>query len=144
MRKSPPSASRDAMLAVVDTNVWVSAFLTPGGSVAAILDAFRAGRLTPAYSDAIEAEYREVLGRPRFRIDPELAAEFLLRLHADGVKANPPPAVSPDLPDPADVPFIALARAFGCPVVTGNVRHFPPEAGVEVLTPAQCLERIAA
>lgn len=44
---------------------------------------------------------------------------------------------------PGDAPFIALARAFGCPVVTGNARHFPPGAGVEVLTPGQCLERLA-
>jgi uncharacterized protein len=134
------------MLAVVDTNVWVSAFLTPGGTASKLLDAFEHGKLTLAYSGEVEAEYREVLSRPKFRIAPELVAEFLEKLRIEGRKANldvhavlhTPEA----LPDPNDAPCIALALFTGCPVVTGNARHFPPETGVEVLTLGECLGRI--
>jgi hypothetical protein len=35
-----------------------------------------------------------------------------------------------------------LAWHLHCPIVTGNARHFPPKAGVDVLTPAQCLGKL--
>ena len=47
-----------------------------------------------------------------------------------------------NLPDPDDAPFIAVALATACPIVTGNGRDFPPECGAEILTPAQCLSRL--
>jgi len=130
------------MLAVVDTNVWVSAFLTPEGTAAAVLDAFRAGRLIPVYCEAIESEYRNVLIRPRFQIETGLIDEFLALIRACGMPGKLVPPFPPDLPDPADAPFIVLAQTFCCPIVTGNIRHFPPHAGIEVLSPRQCLERI--
>jgi predicted nucleic acid-binding protein len=48
------------------------------------------------------------------------------------------------LPDPDDAPFLECARAAGVPLVTGNARHFPKRqcAGVEVLTPAEFVERV--
>jgi putative PIN family toxin of toxin-antitoxin system len=91
------------MLAVVDTNVWVSAFLTPGGASAKVLDSVKLGRLVPAFSDAVVLEYRDVLGRPKFGIQPELVAEFLARLHEAGRHVEP--ILSPmasTLPDPAE------------------------------------------
>jgi putative PIN family toxin of toxin-antitoxin system len=130
------------MLAVVDTNVWVSAFLTPGGSPGQLLAAFRNGMLIPAYSRAIEAEYREVLTRPKFGIDIHLLAEFFVLLRIEGRRDDTASAVEIDLPDPTDAPFIALARHLLCPIVTGNTRHFPPAAGVEVLSPAECLAKL--
>lgn len=130
------------MLAVVDTNVWVSAFLTPGGTASGILGAFRSGRLIPVYSEAVEAEYRAVLARPAFGFSPELVAAFVERLHAEGERVVSVPPLALDLPDSGDVPFVELARHTRCPVVTGNVRHFPRRAGVEAITPAACLERI--
>lgn len=130
------------MLAVVDTNVWVSAFLTPHGTAARLLEAVRAGRLLLAYSNDIETEYREVLSRPKFGFDPELIAAFLERLRAEGRCVNSLPSVFFPLPDLGDAPFVALAGYLGCPIVTGNSRHFPPLAGVEVLTPAKCVAKL--
>ncbi|MBI3148093.1 MAG: putative toxin-antitoxin system toxin component, PIN family [Betaproteobacteria bacterium] len=131
------------MLAVVDTNVWVSAFLTPGGAAWKLLGNVRSGRLTLVYSEAVEAEYREVLARSKFNLNPALVADFLERLHAEGRRATSVPPLMLALPDPADAPFIALARHAGCAIVTGNIRHFPKRVGVEVLTPAQCLAKLA-
>jgi putative PIN family toxin of toxin-antitoxin system len=130
------------MLAVVDTKVWVSAFLTPRGTAAKLFDALKRGSLVPAYSDVIESEYREVLSRAKLAIEPELVTEFLERLQEIGRRIDSVPPVAVTLPDPDDAPFIALARHLGCPVVTGNTRHFPPEAGVEALTPAEFLARL--
>jgi putative PIN family toxin of toxin-antitoxin system len=130
------------MLAVVDTNVWVSAFLTPAGASAKLLDAVRRGQLVPAYSNAIESEYREVLSRPRFRLGPELVAEFFERLHEVGRHVEHSSPVAFALPDPDDAPFIALARHLNCPIVTGNARHFPLEVNIDVCSPAEFLARI--
>lgn len=124
------------MKAVVDTNVWVSAFLTPGGTAAKLLDAMYAGRLVPVFSAPTESEYRTVLTRAKFNIAPEVLAEFFKDLRVLGQYEDNIPPLDIDLPDPTDVPFIALARHAGCPVITGNVKHFPAEVGIVVLTPA--------
>lgn len=132
------------MLAVVDTNVWVSAFLTPGGTAAKLLDAVKRGRLIPAFSGAIEAEYREVLSRRKFAIDPQVVAEFFERLLDSGRRVESAAPVPVPLPDPDDEPFIAVARQLGCPIVAGNARHFPAGAGagVEVVGPGEFLARL--
>jgi predicted nucleic acid-binding protein len=130
------------MLAVVDTNVWVSAFLTPDGTASKLLGDVKHRRLILVYSEAIEAKNREVLARPKFDINPELVAGFLDRLHAEGRRVTSVPPLILSLPDPDDAPIVALARHAGCPIVTGNVRHFPKHAGADVLTPAECLARI--
>ncbi|MBI3525514.1 MAG: putative toxin-antitoxin system toxin component, PIN family [Betaproteobacteria bacterium] len=130
------------MLAVVDTNVWVSAFITPGGTAAKLLEAVKRGRLALAYNSEIEAEYSDVLTRPKFDILPDLVAEFLDHLHAEGRRVDLVPPLAITLPDPDDAPFLALARHLGCPIITGNVRHFPAAAGVEVLTPGAWVARV--
>lgn len=130
------------MRAIVDTNVWVSAFLTPGGTPAQLLNEVKRGRLTLVYSVPIEAEYREVLSRPKFNINPDFLVEFFSRLEEDGQRVTPERIPVSNLPDPSDAPFIATALAAGCPIVTGNARHFPADCGVEILSPAQFLTRL--
>jgi hypothetical protein len=46
-------------------------------------------------------------------------------------------------PDPHDLVFLALAKATGALLITGNTQDFPPaiRGGVIVLTPAAYLER---
>ncbi len=125
------------MKAVVDTNVWVSAFLTPGGTAAKLLDAMYAARLVPVFSTPVVLEYRTVLKRAKFNIGPEVLAEFFKGLRTFGQYEDNVPQLDIDLLDPTDAPFIALARHAGCPVITGNARHFPAAAGIVVLTPAE-------
>jgi putative PIN family toxin of toxin-antitoxin system len=130
------------MLAIVDTNVWVSAFLTPGGTPGQLLHEVKRGRLTLVYSLQIEAEYREVLSRPKFNINPDFLVEFFSRLEEDGQRVTPASLPLSNLPDPSDAPFIAAALRAGCSIVTGNARHFPADCGAEILSPAQCLARL--
>lgn len=130
------------MLAVVDTNVWVPAHLSLQGAPARLLEQLAKGNLQPVFSTAILDEYRQVLFRPKFAIGHDVLEAFLTTVTEKGRRAEATAQASPTLPDPTDWPFIATALAAACPVVTGNLRHFPPECGVEVLTPGQCLARL--
>lgn len=122
-------------LAVVDTNVIVSALMKPGSLPAEVARALRRGALVPVVCAEIVAEYVAVLGRPRLGLPAHDTAELLhlLQLQARWVSIVPyPPALR--MPDTSDWPFVACALAVGCPVITGNARHFPARLGVEVMT----------
>ena len=127
---------------VLDTNVLVSALLSPFGAPGRILDLILAGKIRLAYDDRILAEYRAVLMRPKFGFD-RLHIEALLEECAGAGFLVPAPPLSLALPDPADAVFVEVAAAALAPLVTGNSRHFPPDlcAGVLVLAPAAFLER---
>lgn len=123
------------MRAVVDTNILVSGLLSGSGPPAQVLAAITGGRLRPVVCEAILAEYAAVLPRPRLRIHPGRLQALLelIRLTADWV-AIPPHTGHPPLPDLKDWPFVAAAQVAACPVITGNLKHFPPGLGVEVMT----------
>jgi putative PIN family toxin of toxin-antitoxin system len=131
-------------LAVLDTNLLISAGITTGGSPAKlILDCVLKERIQVVTSPAVVEEYREVVRRPRFqkyRFPPlwlETLIEESLWLH------DPEPWMH-TCPDPTDAPFLALAHASGAWLVTGNLRHFPESVryGVNVLSPADYLAHL--
>lgn len=130
------------MLAVVDTNVLVSALLRPASPPGAVLQGIGQLRLTPVACAAIIAEYAGVLGRTRFGFDPADIRELLALIEQLAVWVEVPSYTgTPKLPDPADWPFIACALAAGCPVITGNTRDFPAELGVKVMTAREWVDR---
>jgi len=98
--------------------------------------------LLPVYTAEIEAEYREVLYRQRLNISRALLAEFMAMLSESGRLITPLDLDVRQLPDPDDAPFILAALTAMCPVVTGNTRHFPTNAGVKTLSPAEALARL--
>lgn len=122
-------------LAVIDTNVLVSGDLNPSGNPGRVLAAVEQQLLQPVISADVMAKYRDVLMRPRLHLEREWVARLLDNFEALGLLLMPPPSDTAGLPDPGDAPFIALARYAGCPVITGNGRHFAG-TGVEVVTPA--------
>jgi predicted nucleic acid-binding protein len=128
--------------AVVDTNVLVSAGLNPDGAPARVVIAASHGVFAPVVSPAILAEYLEVLSRPRFGFPPDLVERVLAPFRDIAILIDPPLVDLPALPDPDDGPFVAAARFSGCPIVTGNARHFPASAGVAVMGPAEFIEKI--
>lgn len=130
------------MLAVIDTNVWVSAFLSPKGTPAKLLNAFLEGTLLPVYSAEIKIEYLDVLYRDKLAIGHDVLGEFVGLLEENGILVSPLKFDSANLPDPDDAPFIATALAAGCCIITGNTKHFPPKFGAEILTPADALARL--
>ena len=129
---------------VLDTNIVVSGLLVAIGFSGRLLNAVLSGRMRLSYDDRIEAEYREVLARPRFAISPERREAFLAELkNQDAVIAIPWPHSPP--PDADDVAFLEVALQTSNKVlVTGNLRHFPlsSRGPVTVLSPRQAWEQL--
>lgn len=124
------------MLVVLDTNILVSALLSPFGPPARVLDMVLSGDRRAAFDDRLLAEYREALTRPKFSFAPEEVAVVLAYLDADGepVTARPLPC---ELPDPDDLPFLEVAAQAEAVLITGNTAHYPEtmRGGVRVIAP---------
>ncbi len=130
------------MLAVIDTNVLISASVNRRGVPGQLVALIRSLVLTPVLSAAIQDEYADVLRRARFNFPREWVDDLLADMDALTLHVRPAGIAADVLPDPDDAPFIVTALAANCPIVTGNARLFPPECGVEILSPAQCLARL--
>ncbi|GHU99166.1 PIN domain-containing protein [Spirochaetia bacterium] len=121
---------------VLDTNVIVSALLTPSGKPAAVLKIAAAGNLQICHNSQILAEYRDVLSRPKLKIDPKDSSRLLDILFLTGLSITPKPSTFPMI-DGKDRVFYDTAKACDALLVTGNKRHYPEEAFI--LTPAEFL-----
>ena len=79
--------------ALVDTNVWISAFLNPGGAPGQVLTAFLAGRFVPVVSAPLLNEIRDVMARPRIRrrcvLGPSALDVILVNLQELGISVIP-------------------------------------------------------
>jgi predicted nucleic acid-binding protein len=128
-------------LAVFDTNVVISAGISPGGAPARlIIDWVLTGQMQSLICPWTANEYREVARREkllRYGFPPKWL-EFLI---AGSLELPDPRPWPRQVPDPKDAPFLAVAHAAGAWLVTGNMKHFPPKArhGVKVLSPAEYL-----
>lgn len=133
--------------AVLDTNVLVSALISPGGASARLLLELRAGGFELILSPLLLAELREVLGRDKFRryvTEAEADAYVELIRRAGVVRVDPPPSPEPMSADPDDEYLIELARAAGADVlVTGDAHLLDLRAIIPALTPAEFLEDLA-
>lgn len=131
-------------LAVLDTNVIVSAGIKREGAPATIvMDWVLDGQVQVVTCPAIADEYRDVVRRAKFlryRFPP-LWLEFLI---AESLELPDPTDWAHPLPDSKNATFLALAHEAGAWLVTGNLRHFPKEArsGVTVLSPVDYLRRL--
>lgn len=68
--------------AVIDTNVWVSSFLTPQGPPASVLSALAAGRFQLVISQPLIDELLDVLARPRITRRYNITADTLREAQA--------------------------------------------------------------
>ncbi len=112
--------------AVLDTNIIVSAHLSPDGLERSVLDLALNRRIRIFYSSPIFAEYEEVLRQPKFHIAPAKLAESLKLLRTAGRRVAPKTHTRAAF-DPDDDMFLDCAEeARAQYLVTGNKRHFPP------------------
>ncbi len=128
---------------VLDTNVVVSGLMNPRGNPALILNAVLDGRVKMVCDARILAEYRDVLGRPRLKLEPGKIAAFLGGLR--GQMFVTPVSLPAAGPDPDDLIFVEAALAtIDRTIVTGNLAHYPPDIlhGARVLTPAQAAAEV--
>jgi putative PIN family toxin of toxin-antitoxin system len=123
-------------LVVLDTNVLVSALLSPLGNPAKIYKMFLAENLKIVYSSEILAEYNDVLFRPHLRIPTEEAAKVLEAIQEYGERIEPIPSVH-KMADEDDRVFYDTAKSAKAYLVTGNNKHYPKEAFI--LTPTDFL-----
>ena len=123
--------------AVIDTNILVSALLSPSGNPAKVYKMFLTGILALVYSGEIFEEYQDVLYRPRLCIPTGDADIVLEAIRQYGEKTEPIPGAEL-LADEDDRVFYDAAKNTGAYLITGNIKHFPKEPFI--LTPAQFLE----
>ena len=133
--------------AVLDTNVLVSALISPGGGSARLLLELRSGAFELIVSPLLLAELRAVLGRDKFRryvSEAEADAYVgLIRTEA-AVRADPAPSREALSADPDDEYLVELARDAGADVlVTGDAHLLDLRAIIPVMTPAEFLETLA-
>ncbi|MDY6300466.1 MAG: putative toxin-antitoxin system toxin component, PIN family [Bacteroidales bacterium] len=126
--------------AVIDTNVIVSALLTHNieSATVKVVEAFLMDKIIPLYNADIINEYRDVLGRAKFRFTPRIIDYYINAIHEKGISAE---RISSGefFPDPDDAVFyeVALSKEDAY-LVTGNTKHFPKKP--IVVTPAEMLE----
>jgi len=125
------------MNVVLDTNVVVSALMSPLGNPAKILTLFSDGEIQFYYSSDIMAEYKDVLPRPELKITPEKIKRFFELLQQAGILIVPSVSTM-TLPDESDRVFYDTAKESGATLITGNTKHYPEENFI--MTPSQFLE----
>ncbi len=99
--------------AVVDTNVFVSALISPSGNEALILLAIRRGLVKPYFSAEILREYAEVLARSKFGFPPDEIEALIALLRSQREEVQDPEPFPSGSPDPADEKFLACAKPPG-------------------------------
>ncbi|MCL2486036.1 MAG: putative toxin-antitoxin system toxin component, PIN family [Oscillospiraceae bacterium] len=125
--------------AVIDTNVLVSALLTPDGNPAKILSLALNGRISVCHDSRILLEYEDVLSRPKFPFAPEDVSGLIDVLVQVGTSVVATP-LTDRFTDEADKKFYEVAKHCGAKLITGNLKHFPDDS--DVLSPAEFM-RIA-
>ena len=140
-RGVPPAA--DVPRAVLDTNVLVSALITPRGASARLLIELRDGAFEMIVSPMLLAELQEVLLRDRFRryvSPPEVDAYLKLIRDLAVVHDDPTSSSAPLSADPDDDFLVALAReARVTALVSGDGHLLALRPTVPVMTPAAFL-----
>ena len=143
MRRLPVGVPR----VVLDTNVLVSALITPAGASARLLVELRAGAFEFIVSPALLFEVREVLHRDRFRryLSIEDADAYVEAIRRDAVIIDDPPgATGPDVGDPDDQFLVDLAWVSRVDtLVSGDARVLELRDRLPVKTPAEFLASLA-
>ena len=131
--------------ATVDTNTLASGSVAATGPIAALVDAWRRGRLDVAVSPHILAELERALRKPYFarRLDPQMREEFLALVR----EATTVVPITPPVPDAvssrADNLVLATAESAGAThVVTGDaeLRRLGSFRGIAILSAREFLE----
>ncbi|HUN56486.1 MAG TPA: putative toxin-antitoxin system toxin component, PIN family [Candidatus Binataceae bacterium] len=130
---------------VLDTNILISALLTPDGLPAQVLSLCVTDReFQIVLSADIYAEYEEVIRRPKFkRSDLEINA-ILRSVRGSAAWIRPSATVRVCL-DPDDDIFLECAQAGDVDyLVTGNTKHFPAVWGrTQVVTARRFIDALA-
>ena len=122
---------------VIDTNVLVSALLSPGGNPAKVLALAMNDQYAVCYDSRSMLEYENVLRRSKFPFDPQDVSGLINTLIQRGTSVVAEPQEE-SFADAADKKFYEVAKTGGAYLITGNSRHFPDDPCI--LSPTDFLE----
>jgi putative PIN family toxin of toxin-antitoxin system len=128
--------------AVLDTNVYVSAVIAPGGTSARVVGQIRTGDLEAIVSPGLLDELEIVLRRDKFRryCGLELVEDFLAMLRAQASVVPDPTEPAPlRSPDPKDDYLLALAFHQKAMLVSGDSHLLELSGGAPIIMPADLL-----
>jgi hypothetical protein len=132
------------MRVVVDTNVFVSSFLSPGGTPRKIIDLWKRGNAILCLSPAIIEEYVLVLGRLGLEGEPEMDELLeLFKKKANILFTAPAGVLNVVEADPDDDKFIECALHAKAEFVISGDRHLLDVGnyeGIRIVTPAEFLQ----
>lgn len=114
------------MLAVIDTNILVSALWSRNGAPARVISMVLTGKVIPCYDYRILCEYRTVLQRPKVSF-PSSEVKALLdwfETYGRSVVADPLDDV---FVDEEDKKFYEVAKYCNAVLVMGNLKHYPQD-----------------
>lgn len=117
------------MQVVIDTNIIVSALLNPKGACYIFLDRVLAGAYDIVASEAIIAEYNEVLRRSQFGFDEEDVDYLVEWFYSNAlmVEVSEKDYLEDSMIDEKDIPFYIVAKDTKSRLVTGIIKHYPIE-----------------
>ncbi len=125
--------------AVVDTNVYVSSFISknPQSPTKKVIEMMLDGTITPLYDEDILKEYDEVLKRKKFKVKETEVDRIINYVREYGIPTSRTSFPEP-MPDETDRVFfeitLTVEESF---LVTGNLKHYPRKP--QVVTPAEFL-----
>lgn len=122
---------------IIDTNIIVSALLSPDGKAFQLLSEVLDGKYTVFISREVYEEYDEVLHREKFGFDEEIILYILEWFRSNAVWVEVTKS-SVSVPDEKDRIFYDIAKCCKARLVTGNNKHYPVD---ELVTSLWELER---
>jgi putative PIN family toxin of toxin-antitoxin system len=129
---------------VIDTNVMVSAYL--GGSLEAIIVAWRAGKFALIVSNQVVSEYLDVLSRPKFKIAHDELDDFAALILSKAEFVLPEKSIHAVEADPSDNKFIEAAVAGQADYIVSGDKHLldlKEFQGIAILTPRIFLDQLS-
>ncbi len=121
---------------VIDTNVVISATLSPNGNPSKIMNMVFDGEIQIYYCQAILDEYTDVLARTRLHIAFDTQHNIMNGIRRFGVLTKPITS-NMALPDESDRMFFDVATHCEAILITGNLKHYPLKSFI--MTPTDYL-----
>jgi len=117
---------------VVDTNIIISALLSPEGTAFEFMSKVIDGQYIALVSEEIFREYEDVLRRDKFGLDEDIVDYILNWFIKNAVWIEPQKSCGP-MPDEKDRAFYDVAKSCKARLVTGNFKHYPVDECVTAL-----------
>ena len=110
---------------VLDTNVLVSAMLSPGRKAYSILQAVLLGDFQLIFDTRIMQEYDQVLRYKKFGFAKADIDALLSLIREYGLEISASPIKNIPFNDESDRKFYEVAKYASAILITGNLKHFP-------------------